>query len=81
MTSLTIQLPDDVAKGLIAEATQRHISPEQVAVEQLIRLSPASKPKPARSYASFFGVANGRPGAHGSPEAADRYIEEIHSEW
>jgi hypothetical protein len=78
MTSMTIQIPDDVAKGLMAEATQRHISPEQVAAEHLIRLSPASKPKPARSYASFFGAAKG---VYASPEAVDRAIEEIRNEW
>ena len=49
MTSLTIQIPDEVAKGLMAEAAQRHMSPEQVAAEQLIRLSPVSKAKPTRS--------------------------------
>ena len=81
MTSLTIQIPDDVAKGIMAEAAQRHVSPEQVAAEQLIRLSPASKPKPARTYASFFGVAKGQAGAYGSVEAIDRYIAESRSEW
>ncbi len=78
MTSLTIQIPDDVAKRLMAEATQRHISPEQVAAEQLIRLSPASKAKPSRSYASFFGAAKG---VYASPEDVDRAIEEMRSEW
>jgi len=33
-----------------------------------------------RSYASFFGAAKG-PGAHGSPEAVDRYIEDLRNEW
>ena len=79
MTSLTIQIPDDVAKGLMAEAAQRHISPEQVAAEQLIRLSPVSRPGPAgRSYASFFGAAKG---VYESPEAVDRAIEEMRNEW
>jgi hypothetical protein len=36
---------------------------------------------PRRSYASFFGVGKGRPGAHGSPEAADKYIQELRNEW
>jgi len=79
MTSLTIQIPDEVAKGLMAEAAQRHVSPEQVAAEQLIRLSPANKAKPsARSYASFFGAAKG---VYASPEAVDRAIEEMRNEW
>jgi hypothetical protein len=79
MTSLTIQIPDDVAKGLIDEAAQRHLSPEQVAAERLTRLSPASKPKSSgRSYASFFGAAKG---VYASPEAVDRAIEEIRNEW
>ncbi len=81
MTSMTIQIPDDVAEGLMAEAAQRRVSPEQVAAEQLIRLSPASKPEPTRSYASFFGVAKGQPGAFGSVEAIDRYITESRNEW
>ncbi|WP_025226824.1 hypothetical protein [Fimbriimonas ginsengisoli] len=81
MTKLTIQIPDEVAQGLEIEAAQRHISLEQVVAEQLIRLSPANKPKPIHRYASFFGVAEGRPGAHGSVEAIDRYVEDQRSEW
>lgn len=33
-----------------------------------------------RTYASFFGSVTG-PGAHGSPEAIDRYIAELRNEW
>jgi hypothetical protein len=78
MTSLTIQIPDEVAKRLMAEAAQRHISPEQVAVEQLSRLSPAGESAPTRSYASFFGAAKG---VYRSPEDVDHAIEEMRSEW
>ena len=81
MTSMTIQIPDDVAKGLVAEAAQRHLSPEQVAVERLIRLSPTSEHSSARvSYASLFGAAQG-PGTHKSREEVDRYIAELRAEW
>lgn len=78
MTSMTIQIPDDVAKGLMAEAAERHISPEQVVAEHLIRLSPAIRPKSARSYASFFGAARG---VYESPEAVDHAIQEMRNEW
>ena len=36
---------------------------------------------PRRSYASFWGVGKGSPGAHGSREAVDRYIAELRDEW
>lgn len=49
----------------------------EAGLERLI--PPATAPR--RSYASFFGVAKGRPGAHGSPEAADLYIAEQRSGW
>jgi hypothetical protein len=81
MTSLTIQIPDEVAESLMEEAAQRQVPPEQVAAEQLIRLSPANKPKPIRRYASFFRVAKGQPGSYGSVEAIDRYIAESRDEW
>jgi len=81
MKSLTVQIPDDVANGLIAEAAQRQISPEQVAAEQLIRMSPASKTKPTQRYASFFGAAKGQPGSYGSVEEIDRYMTELRNEW
>jgi N-acetyl-gamma-glutamylphosphate reductase len=74
MHDLTIQIPDDVAADLIAEAARRHVSPEEVAAEQVIRLSSASRPKPTRTYASYFGAAHG---VYGSPEAVDRAIEEM----
>lgn len=45
------------------------------------KLAAEGKTSSRRSYASFFGVAKGRPGTHGSPEAADRYIEELRNEW
>ena len=81
MKSLTIQIPDAVASDLVAEAAQRNVSPEQVAAEKVIRLSPAGHSMPARSYASFFGAAKGQPGSFGSVEAVDRFIAESRSEW
>ena len=67
---------------LVAEA--QHISTDEalgrILDAGLERLTPTSV-KPRRSYVSFFGVAKGRPGAHGSPEAADRYIAELRNEW
>ncbi len=81
MTSLTIQIPDDVAKGLMAEAAQRNISLEQVAAEQLARLSPATRSEAPRvSYASLFGAARG-PGTHTSREEVDLYLAELRAEW
>jgi|GEM_PF-6723715 len=81
MTSLTIQIPDELAQGLVAEAVQRHISPEQVAAEKLILLSPPSQPKPTPTYKSFFGAAKGQPGSYGSLEEIDRYLTELRNEW
>ena len=34
-----------------------------------------------RCYASFYGSIKGRPSAHGSKEAVDKYIAELRDEW
>jgi hypothetical protein len=52
----------------------------QAGLEMFVRDTPSpssAESAPTRSYESFFGVAKGRPGAYGSPEAADRYIEDL----
>lgn len=46
MTSLTIQISDDLARGLSAEASLRRISIEQVAVERIATQATPRIPKP-----------------------------------
>jgi len=86
-----LHIPENSRRGQVIQmiVDQRQITPEQV-LEQIVdeglkatlqSTPPAAEAKSRRSYASFFGVAKGRPGAHGSPEAANRYLEELRSEW
>jgi len=66
-------------------AQANHISPDE-ALDRIVRagltqMSPAlNEPPPARTYASFYGVLAGRPGAHGSKEAVQRYLAELREE-
>jgi len=88
---IRLSIPEDSQRGqLIASlAARQHITPEEVLtkiVDEVLKTTLQNEPTgeaeaPKRSYASFFGVAKGRPGAHGSPEAADRYIEELRNAW
>ena len=63
-----------------AKAGGRTYSPEEVD-EYFREKSAQERQEPVRPYASYFGVIKGRPGAHGSPEAVDRYIDELRDEW
>jgi len=78
-------LPASIEQGVQRFAAELHISHDEALlklIETGLTVSRLTTPAaPKRSYASFFGVAKGRPGAHGSPEAADRYIEELRNAW
>jgi len=85
-----LHIPENSPRGRVIQmiVAQRHITPEQV-LEQIVddglkaalqSATPVPDAMPRRSYASFFGAVKG-PGAHGSPEAVDRYIEEMRNEW
>ncbi|MFZ4508196.1 MAG: hypothetical protein ACOYON_10935 [Fimbriimonas sp.] len=63
-----------------AKAGGRTYSPDEVD-EYFREKSEKERQEPVRPYASYFGVIDGRPGAHGSPEAVDRYIDELRDEW
>ena len=86
-----LHIPEDSQRGQVIQMliAKQHISPEE-ALERIVdeglkstlqNKSTGAAIAPRRSYASFFGVAKGRPGAHGSKEAADRYIEELRNAW
>ena len=81
MTTLTIQIPDEVATGLSVEAAQRHVTLEQVVAEQLTRLVAGKKPKASRTYSSYFGVSKGQLGSFGTVEAVDKHLAESRNEW
>lgn len=82
---IPLHIPDNSREAQVIEAIMNrdHVSPEEAIRAALrgisIETGPATAPR--RSYASFFGVLKGRPGAHGSKEAIDRYIEELRNEW
>jgi hypothetical protein len=63
--------PQEVLERLVDEGLKANIGDQPTEVDVL----------PKRSYASFWGVGKGRPGAHGSREAVDRYISELRDEW
>jgi len=81
MTSITLQIPDEIALQLEARAAERHITVEQFAAQQLMALVPQGNAGSPRSYAAYFGIAKGQPGVFGSKEAIDRYVDEMRSEW
>ncbi len=88
---MTFDIPQQYEPTIQEFALTQHISTEE-ALDRIIQAgleryvptdrTPVDSDLPrARSYASFFGVAIGRPGAHGSREAVDRYIAELRNEW
>lgn len=65
----------------VDEAVERIFKAGLERFAPVIPKASGTEDSPGRSYGSFFGVAKGRPGAYGSPEAADRYIEEMRNAW
>jgi plasmid stability protein len=71
--SMTVNVPDDLAARLAAEAERRGASVDEVAAELLTAGLPAdSNPRPARRHLSFAGI-----GASGGGEAVGRNHEAI----
>jgi|GEM_PF-1363859 len=72
--------PEEAAAHLLIEGAAYHSkktpADEPVGLEKAMARIRAEHP----TYASFFGSVKG-PGAHGSKEAADRYIDELRNEW
>jgi predicted transcriptional regulator len=66
--SLSVQLPDELAERLAAEAAARHQSPEQVALEAI------EAALPARRRLSFSGIGRSSDGRGGAQ--ADELIAE-----
>lgn len=61
--TLTLNLPEDVAARLAAEATRRGVSVEEIAAELIARLAPRPAQRPTTSDAleAFIGCgASGR---------------------
>jgi hypothetical protein len=85
---MTYNIPQHYEPQIHEVAQAQHISETEVlerifkaGFEQFAGESSNIKTASRRSYASFFGVANGRAGAHGSREAVYRYIAELRNEW
>jgi hypothetical protein len=72
--SMTVNLPDDVAARLAAEAARRGVSVEELVAEAVTAHFPAAPPEqPARRRLSFIGI-----GASGGGEnVAERHREII----
>jgi len=73
--------PEQAAAQLLIEGANHH--GKKIPMEDPVGMEEAMARVRAehRTYASFFGAVKGRPGAHGSPEAVDRYIAELRNEW
>ena len=71
---MTVNLPDEVARRLAAEAARRGVTPEQMAVEAIeAQLPPEAAERPVRRRLSFIGM-----GASGGGEnVAERHDEII----
>jgi len=81
-------IPQEYEPQIQKVARAQHITESEVlerifkaGLEQFAATPSGKDTTRSRSYASFFGVAKGRPGAHGSREAVDRYIAELRDEW
>lgn len=77
-------LPANIEENVQRFADELHISHDEALLQLIQTGLSASRPystPPTRSYASFFGIAKGRPSAHGSAEEADRYIEDLRNAW
>jgi hypothetical protein len=83
MRAITIQIPDEVADRLEAEAQARRITLEAVIEDRVLAMQqPDHHPStPPGFYGSFWGAAKGKPGAHGSFDAVEKYIGNVRSEW
>ena len=55
--SMTVNLPDDVARRLAAEAARRGLSPDQIAVEAIdAQLPPEAPERPFKRHLEFVGM-------------------------
>jgi hypothetical protein len=73
--------PDQAAFRILTEAGRQESKPAPTAKTTDLDEAMARVRAEHPTYASFFGAAKGQPGAHRSPEAADRYIEELRNAW
>ena len=82
MARLTLELPDELVASLRADAEKTHTTAEALLARHVAAYPPkAVFVPPPGYYASLWGAAAGGPGAHGSAEAANRYIRELRDEW
>ena len=81
---MALNIPSRYESRIEQIALAHHISKGEVldrVLEAGLERFATMSERPHRSYASFFGIAKGRPGSHNSPEAVDAYIEDLRSEW
>ena len=82
-----LHIPESSPRGQAIQSLvdENHSTPQEVLerlVDEGLRATTGElATPPRRSFASFWGVGRGRPGAHGSREAVDRYIAELRDEW
>src|SRR5262249_52980360 len=63
VVSMTVNLPDEVARRLAAEAARRGVSPEQVAVEAIdAQLPPEAPERSPKRRLSFIGIGASKSG-------------------
>jgi len=79
---MTVNLPDDVARRLAAEAARRGITPEQVALEAIEAQFPAegterpARPQPGRERFGFIGLGDSGPGGGDIGRRHDEILRE-----
>ena len=80
-----LHIPDNSPEAQVIETVvnRDQVTPKEAVLRILRNAQPAIEERtlaPVRSYGSYFGSVKG-PGAHGSPESVDRYIEDQRSSW
>jgi hypothetical protein len=76
---ITLHIPDDIARNLMAEAASRHITVEELAAERI-----ESRRVPARDRPDYVALAmagSKSPSARKSVEQIDADIDAVRDEW
>jgi hypothetical protein len=79
---LNLRIPDEIAAALIAEASKRHVSIEEVATELLAESW--AKRTTSSEIPNYLGIASraqASPNRFATPQEVEAYVEGLRAEW